>query len=119
MRKRFCLFYSTMLEKLTLKLLLTSKIPLIPLIASSALERAKQQDVKSEPDFSYLQNLKIAVSIIHLLSAYINTALIPLASSSLTVRREMVNYTSMNIGNLEKKVNSIFQITHESKMPSS
>jgi len=78
------------------------------------MEKAKQQDIKAEPDFSYLQNIKIAVSIIHLLSTYINTALIPLASSSLTVRREMVNYSSTNISNLEKKVNSIFQMTHDS-----
>jgi exocyst complex component 5 len=80
----------------------------------SALEKAKLQDPKGEPDFSYLQNVKVAVAITHLLSAYINTALIPLASSSLTVRREMVNYSSTNISNLEKKVNSIFQITHDS-----
>jgi exocyst complex component 5 len=63
----------------------------------------------------YLQNLKTAVSIMHLLSAYINTALIPLASSSLTIRREMTNYSTKNISLLEKKVNSIFQITHESR----
>jgi Exocyst complex component Sec10 len=78
------------------------------------LENAKDQDVKGEPDFSYLQNVKIAVSIIHLLSAYSNTALIPLASSSLTIRREMSNYCITNISALEKKVNAIFQATHES-----
>ena len=80
----------------------------------SALEKANNQDNKGEPDFLYLQNIKVAVAIIHLLSAYINTALIPLASSSLTIRREMTNYSMTNISALEKKVNSIFQVTHES-----
>lgn len=80
----------------------------------SALEKAKDQDSKGEPDFSYLQNIKVAVAIIHLLTAYINTALIPLASSSLTVRRDMTNYYMANISALEKKVNNIFQITNDS-----
>jgi Exocyst complex component Sec10-like, alpha-helical bundle len=55
----------------------------------------------------------------HLLSTYINTALIPLASSSLTVRREMTNYCATNISLLEKKVNAIVQVTHESNPPES
>ena len=80
----------------------------------SALEKAKEQDVKGEPEYLYLQNIKVAVSIIHLLNAYINTALIPLASSSLTIRRDMTNYCTTNISALEKKVNSIFQTVYES-----
>jgi len=79
-----------------------------------ALEKAKEQDAKGEPEYLYLQNIKVAVSIIHLLNAYINTALIPLASSSLTIRRDMTNYCTTNISALEKKVNSIFQIVYES-----
>ena len=81
----------------------------------SALEKAKEQDFKGEPDFSYLNNIKVAVSIIHLVSAYVNTALLPLASSSLTIRRDMTKYFSTNLSMLEKKVNSIFQATHESE----
>jgi exocyst complex component 5 len=84
------------------------------LLIYSALEKAKDQDPKVEPDYSYLQSIKVAVSIIHLLNAYINTALIPLASSSLTIRRDMTNYCSTNISALEKKVNSIFQTVFES-----
>ena len=80
----------------------------------SALEKAKEQDSKGEPNFSYLQDIKVAVAIIHILIAYINTALIPLASSSLTIRRDMTNYFMTNITALEKKVNSIFQMTSES-----
>jgi hypothetical protein len=86
-------------------------------LTCSALEKANNQDNKGEPDFLYLQNIKVAVAIIHLLSAYINTALIPLASSSLTIRREMTNYSTTNISALEKKVNAIFQVTHESLCP--
>jgi exocyst complex component 5 len=80
----------------------------------SALEKAREQDFKGELDFSYLQNIKVAVAIIHILSAYINTALIPLASYSLTVRRDMTSYYTTNISALEKKVNNIFQVTNES-----
>jgi len=84
------------------------------LLTASALEKAKDQDSKGEPDFSYLQNIKVAIAIIHFLSAYINTALIPLASSSLTIRRDMTNYYMTNISALEKKVNGIFKTTNES-----
>lgn len=88
-------------------------MPLSIPLTHSALEKAKDQDAKGEPDYSFLQNIKVAVSIIHLLNAYINTALIPLASSSLTIRRDMTNYCTTNISALEKKVNSIFQIIYE------
>jgi exocyst complex component 5 len=40
-------------------------------------------------------------------------ALIPLASSNITIRRDMTNYSSTNISALEKKVNHIFQAAYE------
>jgi exocyst complex component 5 len=89
-------------------------IRVTPTNSRSALEKAKDQDSKGEPDFSYLKNIKVAVAMIHILSAYINTALIPLASSSLTIRRDMTNYCMANISALEKKVNNIFQVTNDS-----
>lgn len=116
MRKCYSLFCSTILGRHILKQFWIS-ISLSRSLADvySALEKAKEQDFKGEPDFSYLNNIKVAVSIIHLLSAYVNTALLPLASSSLTIRRDMTKYFSTNLSMLEKKVNGIFQATHDSE----
>ncbi|KAF8475948.1 exocyst complex component Sec10-like protein [Kalaharituber pfeilii] len=76
-----------------------------------ALEIAEQQGTKSEPDLSYFHEIKPATTIMHLMFSFINTALIPLASASLTVRREMTILTNSSIAGLEAKINAIIQKT--------
>ncbi|BFZ62159.1 Exocyst complex component 5 [Saitoella coloradoensis] len=77
----------------------------------AALSEANAQDTRSEPRLQYLQTIRIATSILQLLRSYIDTALIPLAASSLTLRREMANYTNNNIALLENKINNLVQKT--------
>ncbi|KAI9838631.1 MAG: hypothetical protein M1819_004945 [Sarea resinae] len=72
---------------------------------------ASQEASKTEPDISYLPNLRPAVSIMHLMIACINTVLIPLTGSNLTVRREVEKTANLAVNRMEEKVNSIMQRT--------
>jgi exocyst complex component 5 len=66
---------------------------------------------KKDPDLSYLPHLRTAISIMHLMISCINTVLIPLAASSITIRREMEKNTSLAINRMEDTINSIEQRT--------
>lgn len=76
-----------------------------------ALESAESQGTKTEPDLSYFEEIEPATTIMHLMFSFINTALIPLASTSLTVRREMMILTNASIAGLESKINAVIQKT--------
>ncbi|KAI9792895.1 MAG: Exocyst complex component 5 [Candelina submexicana] len=72
---------------------------------------ASQENSKSEPDFSYLTNLRSAISIMHLMITCINTVLIPLAASNVTIRRSMEKTTTQAVSRMEDKVSAIMQHT--------
>ena len=72
---------------------------------------ASQETTKTEPDLSYLPNLRSAISIMQLMITCIHTVLIPLAVSNLTVRRDMEKTTNQAIARMEDKTNSIMQRT--------
>jgi exocyst complex component 5 len=81
-----------------------------------ALEAASEaataaESAKREPDLSYLGHLRTAVSCMHLMQSCINTLLIPLASSSLTIRRDMEKNTRAAIARMEDQINSVEQAT--------
>ncbi|RMZ79806.1 hypothetical protein DV738_g3242, partial [Chaetothyriales sp. CBS 135597] len=81
-----------------------------------ALEAASEsasaaESSKREPDLSYLGHLRNAVSIMHLMQSCINTLLIPLASTSLTTKREMEKKTAATITQLEDTISNIEQAT--------
>jgi len=76
----------------------------------AAMDTAEQQS-KGEPDISYLLEISPATTIMHLMFSFINTALIPLSQTSLTVRREMVKQSNNTLASLESKVNNIVQKT--------
>lgn len=72
---------------------------------------SSQESYKTEPDFSHLLNLRTAINITHLMMAAINTVLIPLAASSITIRRDMEKRTSVAVARIEEKINLIQQKT--------
>ncbi|RMZ87661.1 hypothetical protein DV736_g5121, partial [Chaetothyriales sp. CBS 134916] len=81
-----------------------------------ALEAASEgasaaESSKREPDLSYLGHLRTAISIMHLMQSCINTLLIPLASTSLTTKREMEKKTRATITELEDNISNIEQAT--------
>jgi hypothetical protein len=78
----------------------------------AALESAISQDSsKVDPDFSYLSNLRAAISITHLMMTCINSVLLPLAAGSITIRREMEKKSNLTIKRVEDKINTIEQRT--------
>lgn len=78
----------------------------------SANENALSQEYsKNEPDFSYLSNLRSAFTIMHLMITCIRTMLVPLASSNISIRREIEKVTTLTMNRMEEKVNSIIQRT--------
>lgn len=83
---------------------------------ANLIERANDNAVsqeysKNEPDFSYLSNLRSAFTIMHLMITCIRTMLIPLASSNVSIRREIEKITTFTMNRMEEKVNSITQRT--------
>ncbi|KAJ9604581.1 Exocyst complex component 5 [Cladophialophora chaetospira] len=94
---------------LILNTLLTKYVEL-SLDASSELA-SSYEAARREPDLSYLANLRIAVHIAHLVHTCVNTLLTPLASSSLTTRREMEKVTRLAITRIEEQINNIEQST--------
>lgn len=78
----------------------------------AGLESAIAQDsTKTEPDFSYLSNLRAAISIMHLMMTCINSVLLPLAAGNITIRREMEKKSNLTIKRVEDKINTIEQRT--------
>lgn len=77
-----------------------------------AIDRGiSQESSKNEPDFSHLLNLRSAFTIMHLMITCIRTTMIPLASSNISIRREIEQSTTIAMNRMEEKVNSIIQKT--------
>lgn len=73
-----------------------------------ALEAAvAQESGKAEPDFVYLSAIRGAISVTNLMVACINKVLIPLASNSITIRREMEKKTQLTMMRVEERINTI------------
>ena len=69
----------------------------------------QESATKTEPDLTFLIDLRSAISILHLLLATIQTLLIPLSSSNLTLRRDLEKQTASFIDRMEVKIDSVLQ----------
>lgn len=69
--------------------------------------RVEGTDPKSEPPLQLLSVLRTVELICHLWQQYVNTALIALASTSVTIRREMVVFNNQTLSRLEGQVNAV------------
>ena len=78
-------------------------------IFTSAQVRVEAMDGKSEPNLQPLGILRSTDLICHLWQQYVNTALLPLATSSVTVRREMVVFNNQSVSRLEGGANHLLQ----------
>lgn len=84
----------------------------IELALDAALDSATTaESSRREPDLTYLGHLRTAISTMHLMQSCINTLLIPLASTSLTIRRDMEKSTRTAVSRMEDTINSIEQST--------
>ncbi|KAH8830390.1 exocyst complex component Sec10-domain-containing protein [Flagelloscypha sp. PMI_526] len=99
--------------KHTFSLLRVLSEALVTTYVEAAIETAQVKiesaDPKVEPSLQALSVLKTVDLICHLWQQYVNTALLPLASSSVTVRREMVVFNNQSIARLEGGTNILLQ----------
>ena len=74
-----------------------------------AQARLDVADTKTEPSLQPLTIVKSIDLICHLWQQYVNIALLPLASSSVTIRREMVVFNNQTINRIETSTNNLLQ----------
>ncbi|KAK3691641.1 Exocyst complex component 5 [Vermiconidia calcicola] len=72
---------------------------------------AAESNTRSEPDLNYIADLRNAISILHLMLTTIHLLLLPLASSNLTIRRDLEKQTTTFIERMESKINTILTKT--------
>lgn len=72
---------------------------------------SQESVTKAEPDLSYLPSLRTSIQILHLLQTSINTMLLPLALSNVTIRRDVEKTTAATLSKLEGKVSTILHKT--------
>ncbi|KDQ64331.1 hypothetical protein JAAARDRAFT_223032 [Jaapia argillacea MUCL 33604] len=75
----------------------------------TALSRIEAADTKSEPSLQPLGVLRSVDLISHLWQQYVNIALFPLASSSVTTRREMAVFNNQTMSRIEGAANTLMQ----------
>lgn len=73
------------------------------------MARVDAADAKVEPNLQPLTILRAVDLITHLWQQYVNSALLPLASSSVTTRREMAVYNNQSVSRLEGGANHLMQ----------
>ncbi|KAG8931285.1 Exocyst complex component 5 [Tulasnella sp. 419] len=73
----------------------------------TAQSRLDSRDSRLEPDLTSLQVINSVDLICHLWQQYVGIALLPLASSSATIRREMIIFNSQTIGRVEAACNAL------------
>ncbi|KAJ2907077.1 putative exocyst complex component protein [Zalerion maritima] len=96
-----------------LSLLLTSMGQVyIDTALDAALDAATSlESSRTEPDMSYLQALRPAVTITNIMSRFVSVVLIRLAEGNATVRRSMEAQTRTSLDGIEKKTNSVLKTT--------
>ncbi|TKX26954.1 exocyst complex component SEC10 [Elsinoe australis] len=72
------------------------------------------ENPKTEPDYSYLSDLRSSVSTLHLLVVTIQTLLMPLAATNLTIRRDLEKSTNTFVDRIEGKIDAVLQKTIDS-----
>ncbi|KAJ5684833.1 uncharacterized protein N7477_001178 [Penicillium maclennaniae] len=98
-------------------LLVTMGDGYVDVCLDAALEAATQQESsKTEPDFSYLLSVRTTISITTLMIMCVNAVLLPLATGSITTRRDMEKRTSQTTSRIEEKINTIEQKTIDASL---
>ena len=72
---------------------------------------AAESITKTEPDLSYVTDLRPAIHVLHLMLTTIQMLLLPLSTSNLTIRRELEKQTSNFVERMEGKIDNVLQKT--------
>ncbi|KDR83919.1 hypothetical protein GALMADRAFT_236418 [Galerina marginata CBS 339.88] len=81
----------------------------VDMALETALIRLDAADTKSEPNLQPLATVRTVDLICHLWQQYVNIALLPLASSSVTIRRDMVVFNNQTVNRMETGANALLQ----------
>lgn len=81
----------------------------VELALETAQSRLDAAESKAEPSLHILVVIRSVDLICHLWQQYINVALLPLASSSVTSRREMVQFNTQTTNRIEGATNNVLQ----------
>lgn len=68
---------------------------------------ASQENSKTEPDLSFINDMRVSVSILELIMSISNSVLLPLATPNVTVKREMEKSIATSITRMEDKITAI------------
>lgn len=79
------------------------------LMIQSAHTRIESADPKSEPSFQALSVVNTVDLVCHLWQHYVNVALFPLATASVTIRREMSVFNNQAVSRVEGASNNLLQ----------
>lgn len=79
--------------------------------AANDAASAAEQTTKSEPDLSYINDLRSAISVLHLMLTTINMLLLPLAATNLSIRRDLEKRTNTFVERIEAKIDGVLQRT--------
>jgi hypothetical protein len=82
----------------------------------SALALIEARDIKLEPDLQPIRTLKYVDMVCHLWQQYTNVALLPLANTSVTVRREMNIFNNQTLSRVEGGANGMLQRVADSML---
>lgn len=77
---------------------------------------AAEANTKSEPDLSYITDLRTAISVLHLMLTTVQMLLLPLAATNLTIRRDLEKQTNSFVDRMEGKIDSVLQKTLDSAL---
>ncbi|CAG8436215.1 7102_t:CDS:10 [Funneliformis caledonium] len=75
----------------------------------TSLDQIVAMDSKSDPDFKPLTVVKLAKDVIYLAQNHFQTAILPLASPSLTIHRDLTSDKNRFMMGVENKINSAIQ----------
>jgi len=79
--------------------------------AANEAALAAEAGSKTEPDLNYIADLQPAIQVLHLMLTTIKMILLPLASSNLTIRRDLEKQTNAFVERMEAKIDAILQRT--------
>ncbi|EUC67467.1 exocyst complex component Sec10, partial [Rhizoctonia solani AG-3 Rhs1AP] len=81
----------------------------IEVAIETAQNRLESRDTKADLELAALAIIRCTDLVCHLWQQYINIALLPLASTSVTLRREMSIFSSQTISRIEGAANTLMQ----------
>ena len=84
--------------------------------AANDTAAASEAQTRAEPDLSFITDLRVAISVLHLMLTTIQLLLLPLAASNLTIRRDLEKQTNTFVERMEGKIDSILQKTLDSAL---